>query len=115
MKVLFFGNRRTISSYQDIIKSTINNFFDRHHFKAKGEISIYFVSSRRIHSLNKKYRQIDQPTDVLSFPLWENISKMPKTGKINLGDIFICLKFVSKDELKGVVEHSLNHLVGKHH
>lgn len=38
---------------------------------AEGEVSLTFVDDEQIHELNKQYRGIDRPTDVLSFALQE--------------------------------------------
>lgn len=45
----------------------------------KYELSFVYISSAKIKELNKTYRQINKPTDILSFPL----------SKIS-GEIFIC-------------------------
>jgi len=46
---------------------------------SKYELSFVFISSQKIQELNRKYRNINKPTDILSFPL-------SKTT----GEIFIC-------------------------
>lgn len=51
----------------------------------KYELSLIFVTEKKITALNKTYRNINKPTDILSFP----ISK-------NLGEIFICQKYSIK-------------------
>ena len=35
------------------------------------EVSVMIVDNNQIKLLNKQYRQVNQSTDVLSFPLWE--------------------------------------------
>ncbi|MEK7062077.1 MAG: rRNA maturation RNase YbeY [Patescibacteria group bacterium] len=80
-------------------------------------IDVSIVSRTGIKGLNKKYRQKDETTDVLSFPVFENLSE---TSKINapvlLGEIVICPDFVSSEnDLLELFEHGLNHLIGKHH
>src|SRR5271165_3691576 len=42
---------------------------------ADAEISLAFVDNATIHTLNKRYLDHDEPTDVLSFPLSEPTSK----------------------------------------
>ena len=37
----------------------------------KGEVDLTFVDNERIHELNREYRDIDRPTDVLSFAMNE--------------------------------------------
>jgi len=52
-------------------------------------ISLAFVNKEEIKKLNKKFRQKDKPTDVLSFEI--------KEGK-NLGEIVICPEMVKPDK-----------------
>ena len=76
------------------------------------EVSVTFVDDEQIHELNKKYRDIDRPTDVLSFPLGENgkYDKNPETGANLLGDIVISLeRAVAQANMYG---HSLNREIG---
>ena len=40
------------------------------------EISLSFVSLDEIHELNRDYRGVDSPTDVLSFPMFESIEEL---------------------------------------
>ena len=62
------------------------------------EVGIILVSNEEIRVLNKEYRNIDNPTDVLSFPLLEARNgritlglgdKDPDSGMVQLGDIII--------------------------
>jgi len=87
------------------------------------EISIAFVSRDEIQELNLRYRNIDEPTDVLSFPFSE-----PGTSSIapaTLGDIVICLEIAEeqaqrfghshKREVGFLTVHGLLHLLGFDH
>lgn len=87
--------------------------------------NIIIVDEQTIHDLNKKYRKIDRPTDVISFAL-EDDQKMCKPKDIRvLGDIYICLEKVisqSKEynhsferELTFLAVHGLFHLLGYDH
>lgn len=42
----------------------------------KYELSVIIVNKSKIQKLNKKYRDIDKPTDILSFPLSENFGEI---------------------------------------
>ena len=104
------------NQYRARIKTTVDDFAKNHHLNPQSTINISFVSKNKIQSLNKKYRKIEQPTDVLSFPIWKNLDEIPKNGEVALGDIFICPEMTEIDkELENLIKHSLNHLVGKHH
>ena len=53
------------------------------------ELDLIFVSNKKIHALNKTYRKVDKPTDILSFPIDKKH-----------GEIFICekiAKYKAKD------------------
>jgi len=112
MKLLFEDISK---SYQKIITKTISKFISTHNLNPDIQISIYFLSQAKIRALNNKYRHINKATDVLSFPIWKSLSSIPKSGPTILGDIFICPDKTKVDlNLSGLVEHSLNHLIGKH-
>lgn len=80
------------------------------------EVSITLVNDQEIHKINKKYRGIDKPTNVLSFELGDDVL---------LGDIFISLDTVrqeAKQENISVAEHTAHmvvhgvlHLLGYDH
>ncbi len=44
----------------------------------KGEVDLTFVNNERIHELNREYRGIDRPTDVLSFAMNESSEDEPE-------------------------------------
>ena len=94
-------------------------------------VEITLTTPENIRSFNKKYRNIDNTTDVLSFPMFEkkDIDQMVK--KINLeyndilGDMIISIEQVKKQaeeyghsferELSYMVVHSFYHLMGYDH
>lgn len=85
--------------------------------------SIIFVSLDEIHELNKTYRGIDRPTDVISFALEDNDDRIK--GVRVLGDIYICIDKMkeqaisyghsNKRELSFLTVHGLLHLLGYDH
>ncbi len=92
------------------------------------EISLSFVSLEEIHALNNLYRQVDRPTDVLSFPLIEDFNEIcreDEEGEILLGDVVICLDKArqqakeyghsEKREIVYLFVHSVLHLLGYDH
>lgn len=86
--------------------------------------SIVFVGLEEIHELNKNYRGIDRPTDVISFAL-EDSDDFELEGVRVLGDIYVCIDKMKeqaleyghseKRELSFLVCHGLLHLLGYDH
>ena len=68
------------------------------------EVNYAFVSSRQIHKLNQKFRQVDKVTDVLSFP---DGDINPETKRRFMGDVLIC-RAVAHRQAK-MLGHSLEH------
>ena len=93
------------------------------------EVSVTFTNNEGIRELNNKFRQIDKPTDVLSFPLFdfEGECEEPPIDEIisNLGDIVISLEKAKaqaeefghsfKREVAFLTVHSMLHLLGYDH
>jgi probable rRNA maturation factor len=77
---------------------------------AEGHVAIEFVSAERIRDLNRDYRRIDEPTDVLSFGVDEDgVSAGPR----ELGDIVICP--AQTVDLREAIVHGSLHLSGMDH
>ena len=76
----------------------------------QNEVSVTFTDNEGIHELNKQYRNIDRPTDVLSFPQidFENdgVDLTDESYKI-LGDIVISLE--RAEEQANEIGHSMEH------
>lgn len=93
------------------------------------EISLSVITAAEIKKVNAEYRDVDNPTDVLSFPLWEDEKGLfvpPEDWDVlPLGDLLICLEEVQKnaiankktfeEELVLIVSHGLLHLIGRDH
>ena len=85
--------------------------------------SIIIIDNEKIHEINKKYRNVDRPTDVISFALEENEDYEVKERV--LGDIYISIDKVYeqakeyghsiKRELFFLVTHGFLHLLGYDH
>jgi probable rRNA maturation factor len=77
---------------------------------ADGHIAVEFVDEERIRELNRDYRRIDEPTDVLSFGVDEDgVSAGPR----ELGDIVICPAHTA--DLREAIVHGALHLSGMDH
>ncbi|MGB0096187.1 MAG: rRNA maturation RNase YbeY [Solirubrobacteraceae bacterium] len=76
----------------------------------EGHVAVEFVDEDRIRGLNRDYRSIDEPTDVLSFGIDEG---GPPAGPRELGDIVICPE--QTEDLREAVVHGALHLSGMDH
>ena len=89
--------------------------------KKDWELSVLFCSNRYIRSLNARYRNKDEATDVLSFPLGET----DPLGRYMAGDIVISLDALEEntrhfnvntdEELRRLLVHGILHLMGEDH
>lgn len=93
------------------------------------EVSVTFTDNEKIHALNKQYRNVDRPTDVLSFPLLDldgdGDEFMPPELETMLGDIVISLEKAREQseeyghsferEVAFLTVHSMLHLLGYDH
>ena len=97
------------------------------------EVDVLVTSDGEIHKLNRETRQVDKPTDVLSFPAFDlrpgelpgPEDADPGTGLVPLGDMMISMEHVAaqakeyghsnRRELAYLVTHSVLHLLGYDH
>ena len=94
-------------------------------------ISVTLTDLEKIQSINKEHRNIDKPTDVLSFPMFEKeelqelITKKETILPDVLGDIVICIPKVEEQaveyghsfnrELAYMLVHGFYHIMGYDH
>ena len=119
------------SEYESIINRVIDECFKNEYLDGlKLYVSITLTVPEEIHILNKNFRNIDKPTDVLSFPMFQpdEIEKMIKENYQEediLGDMVISIPQVEiqakeyghsfERELAYMVVHSFYHLMGYDH
>jgi probable rRNA maturation factor len=75
-----------------------------------GHLAVEFVSEERIRELNREHRQLEEPTDVLSFAVDQ---AGPAAGPRELGDIVICPKHTA--DVREAIVHGALHLSGMDH
>ncbi len=130
---IYFENDQTKHSIhyklQMLIRRTILETLDYEGMENDVEVSVTFVDDEGIRTLNKKFRNMDKPTDVLSFPLldYEGESEEPFFDELchNLGDIVISLERAIAQanefghsferEVAFLTAHSMLHLLGYDH
>lgn len=110
-----------------LIRRCCNAVLVNEQFKGSAEISVTIVDDEKIHALNKKYRNVDRSTDVLSFPLGAEgqYDINNDTGAQMLGDIVISIEHAKKQaelyghsfnrEIAFLTVHSMLHLLGYDH
>ena len=92
--------------------------------KESGMVSVSFVTDEEIHALNRDYRDVDRPTDVLSFSQLEGES-FPSPMDKWLGDVVISVPTAYKQSLEYghsvereigfLLVHGFLHLIGYDH
>lgn len=89
------------------------------------ELSVTFVRSQTIHKINRDYRGIDRPTDVISFAIRDNEEDFIPEEEKDLGDIFININYCKKQakeyehsytrEMCFLFTHGMLHCLGYDH
>ncbi len=132
MYEIVYNNIEENSKYDGIIKPVIETCFKEENLeKSKLLITITLTTKEEIRQINKTYRNIDKPTDVLSFPMFEK-DELDRKIKENdfmhedvLGDIIISIEQVENQakeyghsferELSYMIVHGFYHLMGYDH
>ena len=90
--------------------------------------TVHSLNESESKKLNQKTFNTNKPTDVLSFPIYndiEAINELDKSMSEDMGDMFICRNVIKKnaeiydkdfvEELQYIVIHGLLHLIGYSH
>ena len=115
--------------YRKLFNDVVAESLSYEEFDTKSEISISIVDNNEIQEINRQYREIDAPTDVLSFPLLTfeegEQADVNETDEILLGDIIISIDKAREQaqeyghglrrELAFLTAHSMLHLLGYDH
>lgn len=109
------------------MKAVLEKTAEIHELAEQCEVSLVLVDDEYIHELNRDYRGIDRPTDVLSFALNEGEEPEVIDGPEEslLGDIIISLETATRQaieynhslerELAFLTVHGMLHLLGYDH
>lgn len=127
-----------VEDYQEIIKTVIQAALDYEKCPYEVQVDVLLTDNDTIHGINKEYRQVDRPTDVLSFPMLNYQTPgdfshaeddmdafHPETGELILGNIILSVDKIKEQatayghserrELAFLVAHSMLHLMGYDH
>lgn len=127
--------------YETVLKQVIEQSIRVERCPYECEVNISFTDNEGIRNINREFRELDIPTDVLSFPMVDYVSPAdfsilekeeaiaeyfnPETEELLLGDIVISLERAKeqaeeyghslKREICFLVAHSMLHLFGYDH
>jgi probable rRNA maturation factor len=89
------------------------------------ELGITLADAAHQRQLNREYRGLDKPTNVLAFPVWEPETRVPPDAPALLGDVVLALEPVAQeaaeqekplaDHLLHLTVHGVLHLLGYDH
>lgn len=126
-------------NYEELAGRVVEFALEHEGFPYECEVNLTLTDNDGIHEINRAYREIDNPTDVLSFPMLSykkagDFSALeddyddnfnPDTGEIMLGDIIISVDKVYEQaqsyghsverEFSFLILHSMLHLFGYDH
>lgn len=127
-------DKKTLKLLKKVAKETFKCNDQKHN---KIEVAVTFVDDDEIQELNKRERNIDQVTDVLSFPTLDDVFNKqinkknfpddvnPENGKVDIGDVVINLNRAHEQagsfghsftrEVAYLMVHGLLHLMGYDH
>ena len=126
MKIVFNGYfyKNEKLKVTQAVKIFSENFKISRNFHFK----VHSINENESKKLNQKKFNINKPTDVLSFPLYndiEAINQLDESMHEDMGDMFICRNVIKKnaeiydkdfvEELQYIVIHGLLHLIGYSH
>lgn len=115
--------------YEDIYLSLLKKTFKHLKLSCQAVLSVTFVDDKFIHKMNKEYRDVDRPTDVISFAFLDGDDtrdqQLHGKGLVCLGDIYISIDRAKAQaeeyghplerELSFLFVHGLLHLLGYDH
>ena len=116
---------------EKLIKEVVSRVLEEEKVLPELDVYITLTNNEEIHKINKEYRDVDRPTDVLSFPMYERDEiaglKNDTDDEIEkiLGDIIVSIEKVREQaeeyghsferELAYLVTHGMLHLLGYDH
>ncbi len=130
VKVVIDNKQKTVkipTGVRLLIRRCCHAVLELEGFEGSAEVDVSLVDNEQIRAINREQRNLDVPTDVLSFPLGEGgvYDQNPATGAYMLGDIVISLERAEAQaeeyghsfqrEVGYLTVHSMLHLLGYDH
>lgn len=107
------------------IKQIVTDTVVKNGVLGPAEVSVAIVGDRKMKELNKKYRNLDKTTNVLSFSQTEGEAFVLPAEILFLGDVIVSYPKVIEEasaenmlvdeKINELVEHGVLHLLGQHH
>ena len=110
------------------VSIAVDEFSKKFNISKNFYFTVHSVNEDESRKINKKTFNKNFPTDVLSFPLYNNIdyiNNLDKNMSEDMGDMFVCRNVIKKnakiynkdfsEELQYIVIHGLLHLIGYSH
>lgn len=126
-----YNNIDELPKEEKIIKSVVEKVLVEEKVVTDVDVYITLTNNEEIHKINLEYRNVDRPTDVLSFPMYERDEiadlKNDTQDEIEkiLGDIIVSIEKVKEQaeeyghsferELAYLITHGMLHLLGYDH
>ena len=86
-----------ISQFEEMFHQVASSAEKKLSLEDDNTVSVTFVRSRTIHTINRDYRGIDRPTDVITFAIRDDMDEfMIEEEEKDLGDIFINIDYARK-------------------
>ncbi len=117
--VVAFKNETATRINEKPLKETCSLILRRLNQLGTVEIELIVVGDQKIKSLNKQYRQVNKPSDVLSFPATDD-KKTTLLGSIVISVDTAAIQAKQagislEQELRTLTGHGFLHLLGYHH
>lgn len=126
---LIFDNEQELfaetEAFETLIETAVLKSLELEDVTTELEISVLLVDNLGIREINREHRQLDQATDVLSFPQFNSKDELADAQHASLGDIVISLERAREQaeeyghslerEVGFLTVHSMLHLLGYDH
>lgn len=113
---------RHIGISKKIIQKVVTDVLQS--LRVHGDVSVHYIGTKKMQTLNYRFRGKNSPTDVLSFAAQEGES-IPGVSHHDLGDIFICVPYIQvqarscgisyTEESLRMLIHGVLHILGYDH
>lgn len=128
MELDFINNGpKSYDEYVNIFLELYEKVFKHLNIKGNYYTDVTIVNNEKIHEINREYRKVDRPTDVISFAFFDDKNEVPPSdgSPISLGEIIISYEKAEEQakeyghsllrEMSFLFVHGMLHLLGYDH